>query len=137
MRYGVLADLARRVWNDETIDVSMGHVNVIWQADANAMSIQALSNAASPPFILNVAGPEILSVREICQRLANRMNKTPRFVGEESGTSLLNNGQMGHRTFGPPQVSIETLIEWTADWISRGGASLDKPTHFETRSGKF
>lgn len=137
LRYGVLFDLARRVWNDEVIDVSMGNVNVIWQADASAMSIQSLASAASPPFVLNVAGPEILSVRRVCEQFGKLMNKKPRFAGDESPTALINNGQKGHRLFGTPQVSVETLIRWTADWVARGGESLDKPTHFETRSGKF
>src|SRR4051812_13639419 len=102
LRYGVLFDLARKVWNDEAIDVSMGNVNVIWQADANAMSIQALAGATSPPFILNVAGPEILSVRRVCEQLGGLMNKTPNFTGEESPTALINNGQKGHRLYGYP-----------------------------------
>jgi nucleoside-diphosphate-sugar epimerase len=137
LRYGVLADLARRVWAGEAIDVSMGHVNVIWQADANAMAIQSLAHASSPPFILNIAGPELLSVRQVCEKLGAIMNKPPRLVGEESPTALLNNGEKGHRLFGRPRVGIETLIRWTADWVMRGGSSLNKPTHFETRDGKF
>jgi nucleoside-diphosphate-sugar epimerase len=137
MRYGVLADLGRRVWAGEEIDLSMGNVNVIWQTDANAMSIQALEHAATPPFVLNVAGPETLSVRRICEQFGVLMNKPPRFVGVESPTALLNNGQLGHRLFGYPQVGVEQVIQWTADWIARGGGSLGKPTHFEARDGKF
>ena len=137
LRYGVLADLARRVWEDEEIDLSMGNVNVIWQADANAMAIASLEQTSSPPFVLNVAGPEILSVRSVCEQFGALMNKPPKFVGEESPTALLNNGQMGHRLYGNPQVGIETLIRWTADWVSRGGGSLGKPTHFQSRDGRF
>ena len=137
LRYGVLADLARRVWQGDPIDVSMGNVNVIWQADANAMAIASLQHAASPPFVLNVAGPEMLSVRNVCEQFGALMSRTPKFVGTESPTALLNNGQMGHRLYGYPRVSVETLIRWTADWISSGGASLGKPTHFETRDGRF
>jgi nucleoside-diphosphate-sugar epimerase len=137
LRYGVLADLARRVWEEQEIDVSMGNVNVIWQGDANAMAIQSLQHASSPPFILNVAGPEILSVRRVCEQFGELMKKTPTFVGEESATALLNNGSLGHRLYGCPQVSAETMLRWTADWVASGGGSLGKPTHFQTRDGRF
>jgi nucleoside-diphosphate-sugar epimerase len=137
LRYGVLADLARRVWADEEINVSMGNVNVIWQTDANAMAIQSLAHAATPPFVLNVAGPETLSVRRVCEQFGALMNKTPRLIGIEAPTALLNNGQFGHRLFGYPQVSVEQLIRWIADWVITGGGSLGKPTHFEARDGKF
>jgi nucleoside-diphosphate-sugar epimerase len=137
LRYGVLVDLARKVWQDQTIDVSMGHVNVIWQADANAMAIASLKDTTSPPFILNVAGPEILSVRSVCEQFGKRMKKSPKFAGEESPTALLNNGQMGHRRYGLPRVSVDQLIEWTAQWVMSGGSSLGKPTHFESRDGRF
>jgi nucleoside-diphosphate-sugar epimerase len=137
LRYGVLADLARRVWAGEEIDLSMGSVNVIWQADANAMAIQSLQHATSPPFVLNVAGPEVLSVRRVCEEFGARMNKPPTFVGVESPTALLNDGQLGHRLYGYPRVSVETLLGWTADWVMQGGGTLGKPTHFEERDGKF
>jgi hypothetical protein len=29
------------------------------------------------------------------------------------------------------------MLRWIADWVMRGGASLGKPTHFESRDGKF
>jgi nucleoside-diphosphate-sugar epimerase len=137
LRYGVLSDLARRVWQGEEINLAMGNVNVIWQADANAMAIASLKDASTPPFILNVAGPEILSVRRVCEQFGEFMNKKPVFVGSESPTALLNNGQMGHRRYGYPRVAVETLIRWTADWIASGGESLGKPTHFEARDGRF
>ena len=121
----------------EAIDVTMGHVNVIWQADANAMAVAALAHAATPPLILNVAGPELLSVRRVCEQFAALMGKPPRLTGQEAPAALLNNGQLGHRLFGYPQVPIATLMQWIADWITAGGASLGKPTHFETRDGKY
>ena len=137
LRYGVLVDLCRRVWQGETIDVSMGNVNVIWQADANAMSIAAFDHVSSPAFVLNVAGPEILSVRRVCQQFGQLLGKEPKFAGAEAPNALLNNGQLGHRLYGYPRVGAQQLIRWTAEWVKTGGASLGKPTHFEARDGKF
>ena len=137
LRYGVLVDLARKVWQGETIDLSMGHFNVIWQADANAMALAALGYAAHPPFVVNVAGPETLSVRQVCESLGSRMRKPVHFTGVEGTDALLSNGQLGLRLFGPPRVEAQTLMGWISDWIGRGGATLNKPTHFESRDGSF
>jgi nucleoside-diphosphate-sugar epimerase len=137
MRYGVLADLARKVWADEPIDVTMGAFNAIWQADANAQAIQAFDHAASPPRVLNVTGPETLGVRSVCREFGRLMDREPRFVGAEADTALLNNARLGHWLFGYPRVPILQVIGWTADWVMAGGASLGKPTKFEARDGKF
>jgi nucleoside-diphosphate-sugar epimerase len=137
MRYGVIADLARRIAAGETIDVTMGYYNVIWQGDANAMAIASLAQASSPPFVFNLAGPEELSVRATCEELARLMGRTVTFTGREAADALLSNGTRGWTLFGRPRVDASRVIAWVADWVSRGGASLDKPTHFESRDGKF
>jgi len=137
LRYGVLVDIAQKVWAEEPVDVTMGYMNVIWQGDANAMALQTLAHAASPPFPLNVAGPETLSVRQAAESFAERMGKEVRIEGEEASNALLSNGQLGHRLFGCPRVHAAQLIVWIADWVMRGGPSLGKPTHFEVRDGKF
>ena len=137
MRYGVLVDMARRVLGGETIDVTMGNLNCIWQADANAMSIRAFDHVSSPPLVLNVTGPEVLSVRRTCEQLARRMDTAVSFSGTESPTAYLNNAQLSQRLFGYPRVGIGQVIQWTAEWVKRGGESLGKPTHFEARDGKF
>jgi nucleoside-diphosphate-sugar epimerase len=137
MRYGVLVDLARRIAAGETIDLAMGYFNVIWQADANAMALASLAHAASPPFVVNVAGPEELSVRATCDALARLMRRGVTFSGEEAADALLSNGTRASTLFGQPRVDAARLIAWTADWIARGGATLDKPTHFESREGQF
>ena len=136
-RYGVLVDLAQKVFRGETIDLSMGHLNAIWQADANAMSLAALAHVASPPFVLNVAGPEVLRVRDVCERFGRLMNKPPTFTGREAPDALLSNAALGRSLFGPPSVAAETLIRWIAHWVASGGANLGKLTHFEARDGKF
>lgn len=137
MRYGVIADLARRIAAGETIDVTMGYYNVIWQGDANAMAIASLAHASSPPFVFNLAGPEELSVRATCEELARLMGRTVTFTGHEAADALLSNGTRGWTLVGRPRVDASHVIRWVADWVSRGGESLDKPTHFESRDGKF
>jgi nucleoside-diphosphate-sugar epimerase len=137
LRYGVLADMARRVLQGETIDLSMGCVNAIWQGDANAMTLQSFGAAASPAFTFNLAGPEILSVRRLCEEYGRRFGKEPQFVGAEANNALLSNGQMAHDRFGYPRVPIRRVIDWVAEWTLRGGRTLGKPTHFETRDGKY
>jgi dTDP-4-dehydrorhamnose reductase len=137
LRYGVLVDLARQVQACEPIDVSMGAVNVIWQGDANAMTLQALGRAWSPPFVVNVAGPETLSIRRMCEYFGELQGKRPTFTGVESSEALLSNGQLGHELFGYPRVSIRQLCGWIADWLKRGQPLLDKPTKFQVRDGTF
>jgi len=136
-RYGVLVDLANQVYREQPIDISMGYVNVIWQGDANAMTLCSLPDATSPPFYLNVAGPQILRARKVCERFGEFFGKTPQFIGTESDDALLNNGQLGHELYGIPEVEVNKLIHWIADWIQNDGPLLGKPTHFESRSGKF
>lgn len=137
MRYGVLVDLAQRIASGASIDLAMGYVNVIWQGDANAMAIAALAHAASPALILNVAGPEELSVRAISDDLARRMGSTVSFAGAEMNDALLSNAARGYELLGTPRVDTRRLLAWTADWVQRGGESLGKPTHFESRAGRF
>jgi len=137
LRYGVLVDIALQIWNETPIDLTMGHLNCVWQGYANAVALQGLAVAESPPRILNLTGPELVSIRWAATRLGSLMCKEPHFVGEESGTALLSNAAACHCIFGYPQVSLDTVIEWTAHWVMNDGELLDKPTHFETRDGKF
>jgi hypothetical protein len=137
LRYGVLVDLAQRVLAGHPVDLAMGHLNAIWQADANAMALASLSHAASPPLVVNIAGPELLSVRRVAQEFGRLFDTPLRLHGTESSDAFLSNGQLGHRLFGYPRVSAGRMIHWIADWIARGGETLGKPTHFEVRDGKF
>jgi len=137
LRYGVLVDLARQVLAGQPIDLSMGAVNVIWQGDANAMALQALAQAASPPLVVNIAGPETLSVRRVARQLGELLGREPLFVNSEGPDALLSNGQLGHRLFGYPTVPVQQLLAWIADWLQQGGTLLDKPTKFQVRDGKF
>jgi hypothetical protein len=137
LRYGVLLDIAQRVYSSRPVPLSMGYLNAIWQADACDMSLQTLAHASVPPNIFNVAGPELLRVRDIAAEFGRRFNKTAQFEGEESADALLSNGQKAYQFFGHPRVSAEQMMVWIADWVSRGGDTLAKPTHFEDRSGRF
>ena len=137
MRYGVLVDLARKVYDGAAVDLSMAHVNVIWQGDAAAATLAALADATSPPLLLNVAGPEILSVRIVCEAFGRLLGREVRFTGSELPDALLSNAQATWRRYGPPRVSVEKMISWIANWLFRGGPMLDKPTHFEVRDGNF
>jgi nucleoside-diphosphate-sugar epimerase len=137
MRYGVLVDLAHRVSCGEPIDLSMGYFNVIWQGDANAMALAALGRASTPPAVINIAGPEELSVRHVSTEIARRLGVEPRFTGVEAEDALLSNGARGWQLLGHPRVDALQLLEWTVDWVRRGGATLGKPTHLESRAGRF
>jgi nucleoside-diphosphate-sugar epimerase len=137
MRYGVLADLAGRISRREPIDVTMGYFNVIWQADANAMALAALDHTSTPPLVLNIAGPEELSVRTVSAELARQQSVDVSFINREAEDALLSNGTRGWALFGSPRVDASQLIAWTADWVRRGGENLGKPTHFESRAGQF
>jgi nucleoside-diphosphate-sugar epimerase len=137
LRYGVLLDLAHTVHSETPIDLSMSHFNTLWQADANAQAICALAHATSPPFVLNVTGPELLSVREVAARVGTTLGVSPRFIGEDGPESLLSNTEKSQGLFGMPRVDAERLIGWTTDWVVRGGVTLGKPTHFQVRDGQF
>jgi nucleoside-diphosphate-sugar epimerase len=137
MRYGVLVDLARKVYEQGPIDLSTGHFNCIWQADANGMALVSFDHLSTPPNVINVTGPDVVSVREVCERLGERMGKPPRFAGDASSNALLANAGKALGLFGQPHVGVSQMIEWVADWVARGGESLRKPTHFEARDGKF
>lgn len=137
LRYGVLVDLARKVLAGEPVDLAMGYFNTIWQGDANAMTLRAFDHTASPPRVFNMTGPEVLRVRDVCERFGRLFGVEPRFVGTEAATALLSDATAGLAALGPLRVNTDELIEWVAGWVKTGGRLLDKPTHFETRDGKF
>ncbi len=137
LRYGVLVDIARRVWSGEPVELGVPAFNVIWQRDANSYALRSLEHAASPPRILNVTGPEILMVRKVAEWFARRFGREIRFTGEEGRTALLSDASACRQLLGPPSVSAEALMKMVAGWIEAGGSLLDKPTHFEVADGKF
>ncbi len=136
-RYGVVMEIAKSILAGKEIDLSTENVNVIWQGDANEIAIRSLLHCTAPAKILNVTGPEILSIRWIAQQFANIFNIEPKFVNEPVGTALLNNASECHRIFGYPKVTIREIIDITATWLSNGGDEFGKATHFQERGGKF
>jgi nucleoside-diphosphate-sugar epimerase len=136
-RYGVLLDLAQKIWREEPVDVTMGFVNVIWQGDANSIVLRSLLHTSAAAPKLNLTGLEIRSVRSLAQAFAARFGKPAHIAGVESPTALLNDATACAQLFGPPPTPLEAMLDWTADWIRREQRTLGKPTHFETRDGKF
>ncbi len=137
LRYGVLVDLATTIRAGESVDGTMGHVNVIWQGDVNAFSLRLLEHAACPPRPLNVTGVQTLRVRDLAEAIAQRMGLPVRFAGEEAPTALLADASRCAELLGEPPTPIERVLDWTAAWTAAGGPTLGKPTHFQTRDGRY
>jgi nucleoside-diphosphate-sugar epimerase len=137
MRYGVLHDVATKVFAGSPVDVTMGHVNVIWQGDANEQVLRLLARATSPAMAYNVSGPGVVSVRWLAAEFAKRFGKTAQVTGTEAPTAWLVDTALSHKVLGAPRVPLERMIDWVADWVGRGMPSLGKETHFSTRDGKY
>ena len=137
MRYGVLADIARAVRDGEPVDVTTGHVNVVWQAYANEVALRSLFHATSPALTLNLTGPETLSVRQLAARFGELLDVAPAYVGEEAPTALLSDAGRCHALFGYPELSVRTLVEAQVAWLRSGGTLWSKPTKFQRRDGRF
>jgi hypothetical protein len=138
LRYGVLVDIGRSVFERRPIDLGMPRVNVIWQRDANSWCLRSFAHCQSPPLVLNITGPETLSVRELALEFGQHFGVEPTFVSSREGhTALLSDARKARGLFGSPTVQPKEMIEWIANWIRDGGSMLNKPTHFQTRDGKF
>jgi nucleoside-diphosphate-sugar epimerase len=137
LRYGVLHDIASKVWQGIPVDVTMGHVNFIWQGDANARALQSLAYTSQPPAVVNVTGRECLSVRQLAIRFGDLFGRTPILTGQEAATAWLSNATKSFEWFGDITVAVDEMLQATADWIRQGGQSLGKPTHFESHDGRF
>lgn len=137
LRYGVLRDIADRVFQRRPIDLTMGSVNVIWQRDATSVALRSFDLCSAPPAILNVTGTEVISVRSLAQRFGAIWGIEPILEGSEAETALLSDASRCRQLFGPPQVSLDEMVRWVAAWVQKGGRSLGKPTHYEERAGAF
>ncbi|MSP96878.1 MAG: NAD(P)-dependent oxidoreductase [Betaproteobacteria bacterium] len=137
MRYGVLYDVASKVFAGRPVDVTMGHVNVIWQGDANAQALRLLLHCTSPAASYNVSGAEVVSVRWLASEFGARMGKAAEITGSEAPTAWLVDTAQTQKLLGAPRVPLAKMIDWVADWVARGMPSLGKDTHFSTRDGKY
>lgn len=137
MRYGVLVDIATKVYQEETIDLTMGHANVIWQGDANEMILRSFDLCASPANHLNISGNEIISVADVAKQFGEIMGKKVKLIGNEADSSLLVNVSKSHKLLGKPAVALDQVVKWTANWIENDYRLLGKATHFEVRDGKY
>ena len=137
LRYGVLHDIAHQIWNRESVNLAMGHFNCIWQGDANEQILRSLGLCENPPRTLNLTSPETLAVREVAQQLGKFMDCEVQFSGTEAETAWLSNPTQAVETLGAPEISLETMLRWTAHWTVNEGRSLGKPTHYEVRDGKY
>jgi nucleoside-diphosphate-sugar epimerase len=136
-RYGIIVDLTFRILNDEPIDVTMGAVNLIWQRDANDYIIRSISLTKSPPAVLNVTGPQTIPIRGLAEQIGETLGKKPKFVSQEACSALLSNASYCLNMFGPPQMSLEQMVSVIAGWVAAGKKTLNKPTKYEIRNGKF
>lgn len=137
MRYGVVLEIGKQVLSGKKIDLAMGNVNVIWQGDANEYAIRSLLHCETPPKILNITGPETISIRWLAEEFGKRFGEHPQFENEEQQTALLNNAAKAHQLFGYPKVSIQKMIDMVSIWLMNNGETHDKPTHFQERKGAF
>jgi len=135
--YGVLLEIAKSVLAHKPIDLNMGNVNVIWQGDANEIAIRALHHCSVPAKLLNVTGPETVSVRWMAEEFGRMFDKSPEFKGDEQSTALLSNASEAFKLFGYPKVSLRQMMELVVTWLKEGGKTIDKETHFQERKGNF
>ncbi|NQT01687.1 MAG: epimerase [Planctomycetes bacterium] len=136
-RYGIIVDLARRILNYESIDLTMGAVNLIWQRDANDYIIRSVSLAKSPPAILNVTGPDTLLVRKLSEQIGKELKIKPRFVSQKAQTALLSNASLCISKFGHPQTELSEMVSLIVKWVASGKTVLNRPTKYDIRNGKF
>jgi hypothetical protein len=137
MRYGVLHDIATKILGGKPIDVSLGHVNFIWQGDASAQALRCLAHCDTPTSPINISGHEILRVRDLAAKLGAYLGRDPIITGTEQPTAWLTDTSQAVKLFGRPVVDTERLIAWTADWVARAMPSLGKPTKYEVRDGRY
>ena len=136
-RYGIIVDLTSKILNDKPIDLTMGAVNLIWQRDANDYIIRAITLAKSPPVVLNVTGPDTITIRTLGEQIGKTLGKKSKFVSREAPSALLSDASYAFSKFGLPQTTLEQMVSMISRWVAAGKKTLNKPTKYGIRDGKF
>ncbi|MEO0382389.1 MAG: NAD(P)-dependent oxidoreductase [Pseudomonadota bacterium] len=137
LRYGVLHDIGKAVLDGKPVQVDSGHCNIIWQRDANDIALRALALADCPAVALNLSGPKVERVGDLAEAFGKRFGKTPVFEGSEQSQAWIIDTTRQQELYGQPEVGVDTMIDWVAQWLQKGGKTLGKPTHFEVRDGTY
>ncbi len=137
LRYGVLHDVGASLRDGQPVNVGMSTASVIWQGDACDLILRTLEHTSAPPLTLNVSGLAPIRIRDVAVAMGEVLDVEPEFEGTESDSALFVDCRRMAGLVGEPMTPLATVLGWTADWLRAGGRTLDKPTHFEVRDGKF
>lgn len=137
LRYGVLYDIAKSVWDGTPVKLGRSVFNCVWQGDVCEYAIRSLLHVGTPPELLNVTGPETVSTRWAAERFGELLGRTPIYEGEERDCGVFSNSAKLMGLMGYPSVPLKQMMVWQAEWIRSGGATISAPTHFDTTDGKY
>src|SRR5438105_9386373 len=117
MRSGVLHDVAAKVFAGQPVDVTMWHLNVLWQGEANEQAPRLRARCTTPTSPINVSGPDVVSVRSLAQEFGQRFGKQPVITGKEAPTAWLVDTSAAQRLLGAPRMPLAAMLDWQAGWI--------------------
>ena len=137
LRYGVLHDVGAGLRDGQPVNLGMSTASVIWQGDACDLILRTLEHTAAPPLTLNVSGLAPIRIRDVAVAMGDLLEVEPEFEGAESDSALFVDCRRMADLVGEPMTPLEPVLRWTAGWLQAGGRTLDKPTHFEVRDGRF
>ena len=138
LRYGVLFDLAKNIVEGTPINAGIGCFNCIWQGDVCDYAIRSLLHCSNPPFILNVTGPESISIQWAAKKMGEILGLTPNISeNPKPEKALFSNTARLTTLMGYPQMPLVKMMEMVAEWVKSGGATINAPTHFEITNGQF
>lgn len=138
LRYGVLFDIVKDILAGNTINPGIGYFNCIWQGDVCEYALRSLLHCSNPPKLLNVTGPEAISIRWAACQMGEFLQKEPVFSDQpEPEKALFSNTSKLNGLMGYPQMPLLTMMKMVADWAKSGGKTLNAPTHFEVTEGKY